>query len=158
MPTYEYRCPDGHEFERFYRKISDAIAELPCPECGKPAVRQLSGGAGFLFKGTGFYLTDYGKNAHRKTGAEGVGDASRGKGESGEKGGASDDGGSKPSDSTAGESKTSGPAVGETKSSAKGPAGSGSGGEATSASTSSKPAGGRSSGSSSSSGSSKSEK
>ena len=66
MPTYEFRCPDGHEFERFYRKISDAVAELPCPVCGKPAERQLSGGAGLLFKGSGFYLTDYGKNAHRK--------------------------------------------------------------------------------------------
>ena len=67
MPTYEFRCPDGHEFERFYRKISDAVAELPCPVCGKAATRQLSGGAGLVFKGSGFYLTDYGKNAHRKT-------------------------------------------------------------------------------------------
>jgi putative FmdB family regulatory protein len=68
MPTYEYRCPEGHEFERFYRKISDATGELPCPECGQPAVRVLSAGAGLLFKGSGFYLTDYGKNAHRKAG------------------------------------------------------------------------------------------
>lgn len=67
MPTYEFRCPDGHEFERFYRKISDAPAEASCPECGKPAVRKLSGGAGLVFKGSGFYLTDYGKNAHRGT-------------------------------------------------------------------------------------------
>jgi putative FmdB family regulatory protein len=67
MPTYEFRCPDGHTFDRFYRKMSDAVAELPCPECGKPATRQLSGGAGLLFKGSGFYLTDYGKNAHRKS-------------------------------------------------------------------------------------------
>ena len=66
MPTYEFRCPDGHEFEKFFRKISDAASELPCPECGKLAVRQLSGGAGLHFKGSGFYLTDYGKNAHRK--------------------------------------------------------------------------------------------
>ncbi|HKO15119.1 MAG TPA: zinc ribbon domain-containing protein [Gemmatimonadaceae bacterium] len=66
MPTYEYRCPQGHEFEKFYRKISDAQAELPCPECGRIAARQLSAGAGLLFKGSGFYLTDYGKNAHRK--------------------------------------------------------------------------------------------
>ena len=36
MPTYEFRCPDGHEFEKFYRKMSDAVFELPCPECGKP--------------------------------------------------------------------------------------------------------------------------
>ena len=66
MPTYEYRCPDGHDFEHFYRKISDAASELPCPECGKMATRRLSGGAGLVFKGSGFYLTDYGKNAHRK--------------------------------------------------------------------------------------------
>ena len=68
MPTYEYRCPEGHEFERFYRKISDATPELPCHTCGKPAERRLSGGAGLVFKGSGFYLTDYGKNAHRKGG------------------------------------------------------------------------------------------
>jgi putative FmdB family regulatory protein len=65
MPTYEYRCPEGHEFEHFYRKISDAASELPCPECGKIATRRLTGGAGLVFKGSGFYLTDYGKNAHR---------------------------------------------------------------------------------------------
>src|SRR5690242_13259036 len=66
MPTYEFRCPSGHSFERFYRKIADAATELECPVCGKVATRQLSGGAGLLFKGSGFYLTDYGRNAHRK--------------------------------------------------------------------------------------------
>src|SRR5438270_12245832 len=69
MPTYEFRCPEGHEFEKFYRKISDAPMELACPECGKLAPRLVSGGAGLLFKGSGFYLTDYGKNAHRKSGS-----------------------------------------------------------------------------------------
>jgi putative FmdB family regulatory protein len=68
MPTYEFRCSDGHSFDRFYRKISDAPSEVSCPECGKPATRQLSAGAGLLFKGSGFYLTDYGKNAHRESG------------------------------------------------------------------------------------------
>ena len=68
MPTYEYRCPDGHDFERFFRKISDAPSEVACPVCGKIAERRLSAGAGLLFKGSGFYLTDYGKNAHRKGG------------------------------------------------------------------------------------------
>ena len=66
MPTYAFRCPKGHEFDRFYRTISGAAAELPCPECGAVAARQISGGAGLAFKGSGFYLTDYGKNAHRK--------------------------------------------------------------------------------------------
>jgi putative FmdB family regulatory protein len=65
MPTYEYRCPDGHTFERFFRTISGAESEVACPECGKPAARMMSAGAGLLFKGSGFYLTDYGKNAHR---------------------------------------------------------------------------------------------
>jgi len=66
MPTYEFRCPQGHEFTRFYKTISGAASELPCPDCDAVATRQLSGGAGLLFKGSGFYLTDYGKNAHRK--------------------------------------------------------------------------------------------
>jgi putative FmdB family regulatory protein len=66
MPTYEFRCPEGHEFERFYKTMSTAPSEVPCPECGAVAIRQLSGGGGLVFKGSGFYLTDYGKNAHRK--------------------------------------------------------------------------------------------
>lgn len=90
MPTYEYRCPEGHEFEHFYRKISDAVSELPCPTCGKLAERRLSGGAGLVFKGSGFYLTDYGKNAHRKSGDSGD--------KSGSKTGESSSGESKPSD------------------------------------------------------------
>ena len=70
MPTYEYRCPKGHEFDRFYKTISAAPAEERCPECGAVAERKISGGAGFAFKGSGFYLTDYGKNAHRKPGPD----------------------------------------------------------------------------------------
>lgn len=68
MPTYEFRCPQGHQFDKFYRTIGDAVLEVPCPECGETAARQITGGSGFLLKGSGFYLTDYGKNAHRKTG------------------------------------------------------------------------------------------
>lgn len=68
MPTYEYRCPGGHEFEKFFRSISAAVGEHPCPACGAIGVRQLSGGAGLMFKGSGFYLTDYGKNAHARKG------------------------------------------------------------------------------------------
>jgi putative FmdB family regulatory protein len=105
MPTYEFRCPSGHEFERFYRKISDAESELPCPECGAIAGRQLSAGAGLLFKGSGFYLTDYGKNAHRKTGSAGGGPKSgeksgEGKAESAAAGGESKSTDAKPTDSS----------------------------------------------------------
>jgi putative FmdB family regulatory protein len=65
MPTYEFRCPKGHEFEKFYRSISGAPSEVRCPTCGKIAERQLSGGAGLVFKGSGFYITDYGKDGKK---------------------------------------------------------------------------------------------
>ena len=76
MPTYDSRCPNGHDFEHFFRKISDATAELVCPTCGAVAQRRVSGGAGLVFKGSGFYLTDYGKNAHRK-GSDGASQESK---------------------------------------------------------------------------------
>jgi putative FmdB family regulatory protein len=60
MPTYEYRCPDGHVFEKL-QKMSDK-PQAKCPVCGKPATRKISGGAGLVFKGSGFYITDYGKD------------------------------------------------------------------------------------------------
>jgi len=64
MPTYEYRCPSGHEFEVFQRMSDAPVAE--CPECGEEAERVLSGGAGVLFKGEGFYATDYRSEEYRK--------------------------------------------------------------------------------------------
>lgn len=60
MPTYEYECPEGHAFEKFQK-----ITEKPrakCPVCGKAATRKISGGAGLVFRGSGFYITDYGKD------------------------------------------------------------------------------------------------
>lgn len=72
MPTYEYRCTKcGHEFELFQRMSDDPVAE--CPECGKAAERLISAGAGLLFKGEGFYITEnrsesYKKKAESETG------------------------------------------------------------------------------------------
>jgi putative FmdB family regulatory protein len=60
MPTYEYQCPEGHAFELFQKMSEKPRAK--CPVCGKPAVRKISGGAGLVFKGSGFYITDYGKD------------------------------------------------------------------------------------------------
>jgi putative FmdB family regulatory protein len=65
MPTYEFRCPSGHDFEKFYRSIGAAPAVVSCPVCGKVAERQLSAGAGLVFKGSGFYITDYGKDGKK---------------------------------------------------------------------------------------------
>ena len=65
MPTYEYECSAcGHRFEKFQLMKAEPIKE--CPVC-KGAVRKLiSGGGGIIFKGSGFYHTDY-KKASSKT-------------------------------------------------------------------------------------------
>ena len=75
MPTYEYRCPQGHEFEKFTQKMSDAQSVLPCPTCGKVAARRLSAGGGLVFKGSGFYITDYGKDGKKDQRAAAKADA-----------------------------------------------------------------------------------
>ncbi|MCU0647743.1 MAG: hypothetical protein MUF00_07090 [Gemmatimonadaceae bacterium] len=64
MPTYEFRCPDGTIVERFY-KMSEVPDTIPSPDGNGEAVRVISGGAGFLFKGDGFYITDYGKDGKK---------------------------------------------------------------------------------------------
>src|SRR5579864_9546731 len=67
MPTYEYECPSGHVFEKFQKMTDKPRAK--CPVCGKIAARKISGGAGLVFKGSGFYITDYGKDGKKKQGA-----------------------------------------------------------------------------------------
>jgi len=58
MPTYHYRCPScGHEFEKL-EKMS-VRTRSKCPQCGKRSERLISGGVGLVFKGSGFYATDY---------------------------------------------------------------------------------------------------
>jgi putative FmdB family regulatory protein len=69
MPTYEYRCPQcGNEFEKFGKMSDPPVTE--CPECQAEAQRKISGGAGLLFKGSGFYITDYRGEGYKKA-AEG---------------------------------------------------------------------------------------
>ena len=67
MPTYEFRLPDGTIIEKAFR-MSEVPDEIPNPDGEGTAVRIISGGAALVFKGSGFYLTDYGKNAHRTQG------------------------------------------------------------------------------------------
>src|SRR5947199_2825023 len=52
------KCPAGHGFEKFYPTMNSS-RRVKCPTCGKMAERQISGGAGLVFKGSGFYITDY---------------------------------------------------------------------------------------------------
>ena len=88
MPTYEYRCEKGHEFEVFQRMTEPPVET--CIHCGAKAERLLSAGAGLLFKGSGFYITDYRSDNYKKA-AEA------------DKGGSS----AKPSESKPAESKSS---------------------------------------------------
>jgi len=63
MPTYEFKCPDGSIIERVF-KMSEVPASIPAPGGGE-AVRIISGGADLIFKGSGFYITDYGKDGKK---------------------------------------------------------------------------------------------
>ena len=117
MPTYEYRCPAGHDFEQFYRKISDAGAAVACPTCGQVGERRMSSGGGLLFKGSGFYITDYGKDGKKPQGVP-TASAEGGKGgEGAATGGESTATETKSSDSKPSESKPSESKQSESKSS-----------------------------------------
>lgn len=61
MPSYDYKCREcGYTFEEFQSMKDDLLTV--CPSCGKPALKRLmAGGVGMIFKGSGFYLTDYKK-------------------------------------------------------------------------------------------------
>jgi putative FmdB family regulatory protein len=66
MPTYDYLCDScGHEFEAFESITADPRTE--CPECKQPRLRRKIGpGAAILFKGSGFYQTDYRSESYKK--------------------------------------------------------------------------------------------
>lgn len=65
MPTYEYACTAcGHQFEEFQSITAKPLTS--CPKCKKKKVKRLvSGGAGFIFKGSGFYITDYRSESYK---------------------------------------------------------------------------------------------
>ena len=66
MPTYDYRCDAcGHEFELFQQM--SAPVKKKCPECSKLKLKRLIGtGSGVMFKGSGFYETDYRSDSYKK--------------------------------------------------------------------------------------------
>ena len=92
MPTYDYLCDScGHEFELFQSIKDDAVRK--CPECKKLKLRRLFGtGAALVFKGSGFYQTDYRSDSYKKAAkADSASSESKSKSDSGSK--ASSDGG-----------------------------------------------------------------
>lgn len=66
MPTYDYQCGKcGHEFEKFQSITAPALRK--CPKCGKSSLKRLIGtGAGVIFKGSGFYQTDYRSDSYKQ--------------------------------------------------------------------------------------------
>jgi putative FmdB family regulatory protein len=66
MPTYDYECPKcQHTWELFQPITAKPVKK--CPECGKQSARRVIGpGAAILFKGSGFYLTDYRSDSYKK--------------------------------------------------------------------------------------------
>ena len=65
MPTYNYKCNEcENKFSVFQKMSDDPVQE--CPQCEGKVRRIISGGSGMIFKGTGFYLTDYGKSGTPK--------------------------------------------------------------------------------------------
>jgi putative FmdB family regulatory protein len=64
MPTYDYQCSKcGHRFEEFQSMKADPLKT--CPQCSTDSLRRLIGsGAGLIFKGNGFYITDYKNNGN----------------------------------------------------------------------------------------------
>ena len=94
MPTYVYRCTKGHAFELFHA-ISDDGAKR-CPRCRSAAKRVPAGGSGVLFRGSGFYATDYrSKDYHESAKQERAGGSAPGE-PAGGKGGASPEAKPKP--------------------------------------------------------------
>lgn len=66
MPTYEYECQKcGHHFEAVQSMKDPHLTDCPKEACEGPVKRKISLGAGFIFKGSGFYITDYRSDAYK---------------------------------------------------------------------------------------------
>ena len=79
MPTYEYKCPNGHVFEVF-KRMSDPSPEK-CPVCGASPVETVLYPVAAHFRGSGFYSTDYGRGGRKKEPAKESSDSDSGSGD-----------------------------------------------------------------------------
>jgi putative FmdB family regulatory protein len=72
MPTYDYKCENcGHQFETYQSMKDEKLTK--CPSCGKKTLKRLIGtGGGLIFKGSGFYLTDYKNKPSESKSSQGV--------------------------------------------------------------------------------------
>ena len=68
MPTYDYLCSECNFQFEYFQAMSDEPLNV-CPQCSGPVRRLVSGGTGLIFKGSGFYLTDYKKKSSSQTSA-----------------------------------------------------------------------------------------
>lgn len=67
MPTYDYQCQKcGHRFEVFQSMKDDRLTDCPLETCDGSVKRLLGTGAGIIFKGSGFYETDYRSDSYKK--------------------------------------------------------------------------------------------
>jgi putative FmdB family regulatory protein len=66
MPTYDYECQTcGHQFEAKQSMKDPHLTDCPQQDCAGPVKRKIGAGAGFIFKGTGFYITDYRSDSNK---------------------------------------------------------------------------------------------
>ena len=111
MPTYDYECAAcGHTFEHFQSMSSRRLRK--CPDCGERKLERLFGaGAGVIFKGSGFYETDYkraGESARKSEAARKSDAAAKNEGSSGDASASSKSGAAKSSDAKSGDAKSGG--------------------------------------------------
>ena len=105
MPTYEYECRTcGHAFEEFQSIKAEPLTACPREDCDGTVKKLISAGAGLLFKGSGFYITDYRSDGYK---ASAKADAANGSGSGAKGGGAKDGGGSKDGSSSSGSDSSS---------------------------------------------------
>jgi putative FmdB family regulatory protein len=118
MPTYDYACPKCERRFEVFHSMSDDTPRR-CPKCKVKARRVPSGGAGLLFKGSGFYITDYRSDNYKKGASEDKGGDTGGKKDAGSSGKSGESGsggksGESGSGGKSGESRSGGKSGGST--------------------------------------------